>query len=236
MSSPRNDLLRALARSLAPIRDFSAAIPDAEAAARLFLDVIHHGRCPTCGSPDVHLTTERELTCAACRRRGSLTSTTPLCGTRLPLRLWLAAVWHVFVDTETLSARAFSRRYQLRVQTAWQLLHQVRDAIPYARPREGGMTAQLLGRQSAANTAFVTLAHDDEGLTAVLAEEAAPSPTTPAPFLALWLGRLRAWICDVFRGVSRRHLPRYLAELVARYRRVSSPDALIAAAAWRAVR
>ena len=84
------------------------------------------------------------------------------------------------------------------------------------------MSVQLLGRQSVANVAFVTLAHDGDGLTAALADEAPPSTDAPAPVLALWLGRLRAWICDVFRGVSRRHLPRYLAELVARFRRATS--------------
>ena len=230
MSSPRNDLLRALAGSLAAFRDFTAAIPDDLAAARLFLETIHGSRCPACGA-SVCLASERELSCGSCRRRRSLTSTTPLRGTRLPLRLWLAAVWHVFVDTETISARAFGRRYQLRAQTAWQLLHHVRDAIPYPRPRTAGMTVQLLGRQSPANAAFVTLAHDDDGLTAVPADESTPSRDAPAPCLALWLGRVRAWICDVFRGVSRRHLPRYLAEIVARHRRVSGQRAALASPA-----
>ena len=221
MPTPNNDLLRALAQALSPTRDFSAAIPNDDAAARLFLHAIHQGRCPTCHALDVPLASPREVDCQACGRR-SLTRTTSLRGTRLPLRIWLAAVWHVFVDTETLPARAFGRRYQLRAQTAWRLLHDVRDAIPYPRPREAGMTVQLLGRQSPTNTAFVTLAHDDTGLCAVLAEESPPSTSPCPPVLALWLGRLRAWICDVFRGVSRRYLPRYLAELVARFRRVSA--------------
>ena len=224
MPSPRNDLLRALAQALAPIQDFPAAIPDDEAAARAFLHAIHHDRCPACQAPGVRVATAREVDCAACRRR-SLTCDTPLHGTRLPLRIWLAAVWHVFLDTETLSARAFGRRYQLRAQTAWRLLHEVRDAIPYPRPRDAGMTVQLLGRQSANNVAFVALSEGADGLCAVVAEESTPSTSSPPPVLALWLGQLRAWMCQVFRGVTRRYLPRYLAELVARFRRVAARTA-----------
>ena len=221
MPTPRNDLLRALGQALAPIRDFSSTLPDDDAAARFFLRAIHRDRCPACHATGVHLASARELHCQACGHR-SLTSSTALRGTRLPLRIWLAAAWHIFVDTETLSARAFGRRYQLRAQTAWRLLHEVRGAIPYLRPRDAGTTVQLLGRQSPTNTAFVTLTHDDDlGLCAVVAEESTPSQSASPPVLALWLGRLRAWICDVFRGVSRRYLPRYLAELVARFRRVA---------------
>lgn len=226
---PRHDLLRALARHLTPLRDFSAAVPDDATAAAAFLCAIHRDRCPACESPSIKLAGPREIRCASCRRRRSLTATTPLRGTRISLRHWLAAVWHVLVDTEAISARAFARRHGLRAQTAWQLLHDVRAAIPYVRPRTPGATAQILGRQSPANTAFVNLACDGGELTAVMANDGVPQLEPIEPAVSLWLGRLRAWLCDVYRGVSRRYLSLYLAELTSRYGRLS------ASRGWRAV-
>jgi hypothetical protein len=48
------------------------------------------------------------------------------------------------------------------------------------------------------------------------------------------LGRVRAWLVDVFRGVSARYLDNYLAELCARWRRAADLCARLGDARHRA--
>lgn len=220
---PRDDYIRALAKPLAAISDFSAAFPSEREAAAFFYAHIHGEACPACGTDAPFDLAEGRVECPCCTRPASLRSTTPWRGGRLPFRMWLAAVWHVHVADQTITARSFSRRYGLRLATAWDLLHAARDALPFFAPQAQGATGRVLGNCSPGNTAFVTIADDGTGLTAVLAEDGSYPPTPVAPQAAWWLGLLRAWLVEVFRGVTRKHLERYLAEFAARAARRPRP-------------
>jgi hypothetical protein len=145
---------------------------------------------------------------------------TPLRRRRISVRHLVAAVFAVFVDTSATSARAFSRDMGLRLATSWALLHEVRDAVPRVSPQEPGIYADLLGATSPSNRAGVLLAGDRGNVVAIEAEHSAP-PGRPRRELSLILGHLRAWLLAVFRGVSAKHLWRYLAEFAARYGRVA---------------
>lgn len=219
MDEPRNQLFRDLAHSLNDVEDFTLAFPTDEAAAKHFFDVAHNNRCPLCASEETRLVGPRHIACDSCRRVRSLTASTPLRNTKLSLRLCLAAVWHVLVDTDNCTARGFGRRYDLRPMTAWYLFHKVRAAAPYPAPGEGGVTGQVLGRHSPRNTAFVTIATEGDHLTATLAGECEEGKRPAQPHISLWLGRLRAWIGGIFRGVKREYLPSYLGEFIHRYGR-----------------
>jgi hypothetical protein len=128
-------------------------------------------------------------------------------------------VWHIHVDTEPISAAAFARRFGVGERAALRWFHEARAALVFAAVTTTTAVAQVLGRASRANAEWVALAVDDHGLTLSRAADAPPALDAPSPAAALWLGRLRAWIADVFRGVTRRWLDRYLAEFAHRYRR-----------------
>jgi hypothetical protein len=128
-------------------------------------------------------------------------------------------VFAIFIDTSTTSARGFSRRQVLRLDTAWRLLHDVRNALPRATAQEASLRGVVLGACAPTNKATALFSSDGNRIVAVDADEGGP-PGTPRPELALWLGRLRAWLTDIFRGVSAKHLWRYLAEFAARHGRV----------------
>jgi hypothetical protein len=208
-SEARHDLVRAIARRLAPAR----TAPTSAEAARVFFAAAHDARCPRCGAAGAVVIHERTTFCRTCRRRTSLTASTPFARTKLPLHVHVAAIWHIHVDTETTSAAAFGRRYRIRSTTALTLLHAARRALIHRAITTRAVCAQILGRTSARNTAHVAVAVDDDGaLCAAHAHDAPRVPGAPSLQAARELGRLHAWITTVFRGVTRRYLDRYLAE------------------------
>jgi len=133
------------------------------------------------------------------------------------LRHWLAAIWHLNVDSRSIAARAFARRYGRRANTSWEMLSQVRDALVRLESQHCGIATQILGREALENEAWVCVASDGGVLTVLDADEAFWPATKPCPQDALWSGHLRAWLVSNFRGVSSRYLYRYLAEFAARH-------------------
>jgi hypothetical protein len=213
----RDDATRALARAVAHLRT-PARLFDAETARRIFFRAVHRRSCPRCGARARRVA--RDIHCPACRARTSLTATTPFARSHLSLAIRLAAIWHIHVDSETLSARAFSRRYAIRYESALRLLHEARAALPAASPTRAAARVQLLGRNGG-SVVDVALAVEGAGLRACRAEDA-PPVGGPARVDAVWLGRLRAWVADHFRGVTSAYLENYLAEFCARFGRVAA--------------
>jgi hypothetical protein len=215
-----NDLLRALARRLESQLPLSSKVRDDDEAVCVFVEVAHGGSCPGCGGPDWSPSPPRHILCPRCglvsAYRGSA-----LGRRRLRIHDLLAAVFAIFVDSSTTSARGFSRQHELRLETAWRLLHDVRNALPRATAQEASLRGVVLGACAPTNKAAALFSSDSDGrrIVAVDADEGGP-PGTPRPELAFWLGRLRAWLTDIFRGVSAKHLWRYLAEFAARHGRV----------------
>lgn len=211
-------VIRGLARCLDSYPVLSAAVDEVDDAIRLFVDVAHGGLCPICGARRWRPIETHHIECARCGRV-SVFHGTGFRRRRLNVLHLLTAVFAIFVDTSATSSRGFSRRTGLRLETSWKLLHDVRDALPRASPQEPAIVAQVLGRASAQNAAEALLAGDDGRLVAVEGFHGAP-PGRGRAELPLWLGRLRAWLTEVFRGVSAKHLWRYLAEFAARHGRV----------------
>lgn len=78
----------------------------------------------------------------------------------------------------------------------------------------------MLGTCAPSNRAGALLSTDGPRLIAVDATEGGP-PGAGRADLALWFGRLKCWLAEVFRGVTRPYLDLYLAEFAARHGRVA---------------
>lgn len=219
MTPASKDLIRAIALRLPRTRP-----PTSDEARAAFLAVAHDGICPACRAPDPRVHGRQRVFCPTCCTTTSLTARTPWHGVHVDVALRVLAIWHVHVDPETMTADGFARRHRLASSTAWRLFRDARSALVHACVQTSSARTQVLGRTSARNTAHVAIGLDEGELTASLAEDAPPVPDRPAPLAAWWLGRLRAWIVDVFRGVTRRYLELYLAEFAARWRRVARVD------------
>jgi hypothetical protein len=219
-----HQLIRGLAHRLAPCPTLSTAVVDDADAVRLFVEVAHGGLCPGCHHDQWTPLSTHKLECLRCGSV-SMFKGTEFHRRRLRAKHLLAAIFAIFVDTSATSSRAFSRRNGLRLATSWQLLHDVRDALPRVTPTEPGLVAPVLGGVSEANVAHALLATDDDDRLVALDCPAGAPPGRIRRELPLWLGRLRGWLTEVFRGVSAKHLWRYLAEFAARHGRVARKGA-----------
>jgi len=212
---PEEDLIRALARALQHARHPPLSTRSPLAAARVYLRVAHGGRCPRCRG-QARAVDGRSGRCT----RGhafSLTRGTPLQRTKISLPHWLAAVWHLHVDREAISAKTFSVRHTLRHVTAWSLLHRVRRAFIAATPRERGAAAPVAHR---INARVVSASRDQGALVLVdVVLVGRPGGRSHARESSLFLGRLRATLTHVYCGVRDRYLALYLAEFAARFGR-----------------
>jgi len=224
------DFLRALAQRLISPRAFAAIVVDAAAAVRLVVDVAHDGGCPDCGSADWFVVGDRHVRCRGCARTSPAFRKTPLSRLRItPLRL-LAALHATHVDTRTPNAHAFAREHGSTPFRAWQLLHRTRRALFPLVPPNDALVDVVLGSCAKDNACVVAVSDDDVVTDRVVAahidDDEWPQPwqpprtKKPARHLPLWLGRLRRWLSEHFRGVSRKHAWLYLAEFTDRHGRV----------------
>jgi transposase-like protein len=86
-------------------------------------------RGPACDSATIWAMREQgavRYRCKACRARFSLRTGTLLEGSRLPLTKWVLAIGLFRVG---LSARALARELAVSRQSAWELMHRLRDAL-----------------------------------------------------------------------------------------------------------
>ena len=136
--------------------------------------------CARCGGRRCWLISTRpeRRRCASCRFEVSLRSGTLLADSRVPLGVWLRAVWLVSSQKRGVSALDLQRLLGLgSYETAWTMLHKLRRAM---RPTSGllyglveidetyigGPSAQAQGRRQA-NKAIVAIAvekHEPKGL------------------------------------------------------------------------
>ena len=103
------DLIRALA-----IRLRTQPVSDEPAALRLVHELHHHCRCGAITT--LH---GRHVRCANGHRQ--TLAAEAFKHTKLPVTLWLKAIWHLHVDEASIAARVFGRRYGIDKMTAWRL-------------------------------------------------------------------------------------------------------------------
>ena len=100
-------------------------------------------RCPRCAHRESSWLAPRQLDqCRACRYQASLTAGTVLHRTRVPLRVWLLAIFFLSQHKQGISALQLQRDAGIgSYKTAWSLLHKLRAAL---RPRPGQLLRGLV--------------------------------------------------------------------------------------------
>jgi transposase-like protein len=106
--------------------------PD-EAACRKYLERMRWPegpRCPRCSAAQVWRMTPPFYRCGNCGHDFTVTAATLSANTKLPLRLWLEAMWHVVNQKNGVSALGVQRVLGLgSYPTAWRWLHKLRRAM-----------------------------------------------------------------------------------------------------------
>lgn len=88
-------------------------------------------RCPRCeGDRATRLTTRPLWECRNCGHQTSVTAGTALHRTKLPLTIWLYALWRLSTNRTSISALQLQRETGVgSYETAWSLLHKVRRVL-----------------------------------------------------------------------------------------------------------
>ncbi len=87
--------------------------------------------CPSCGSQNACRLSSRPVwQCRDCRRQTSVTAGTAMHRSKVPLRIWVYALWLMSVRKVTISALQFQRETGIgSYKTCWNLLHKVRATL-----------------------------------------------------------------------------------------------------------
>ena len=120
-----------------------------EAEAYLYLERMRWADgvvCPHCGgtgrcfylNPDngvsrktrTGTTSQRRVwKCGDCRKQFSVLTGTIFHGTKISIRTWLMVIFEFVASKNSVSAWEISRKYEITNETAWHMLHRVREAM-----------------------------------------------------------------------------------------------------------
>ena len=86
--------------------------------------------CPVCGGRQHSEVQSRLLfQCAACRRQTSLIAGTIFAATKLPLRIWFRALYHLTQSKQGISSIELGRRLGVTQTTAWKIKHKLKQVM-----------------------------------------------------------------------------------------------------------
>jgi hypothetical protein len=97
--------------------------------------------CPACGGRKFAVVTTRDLfQCCARRRQTSPIAGTIYASTKLPLRIWFRAMYHLTQSKNAMSSIELGRRLGVKQATAWSLKHKLQQVMLErdAKKRLGG--------------------------------------------------------------------------------------------------
>lgn len=98
--------------------------------------------CPACGGREHSRVKTRGLfQCTACRRQTSPIAGTIFASTKLPLRTWFRAMYHVTQTKQGISSIELGRRLGVTQTTAWKVKHKLKQVM-----LERDASKQLTGR------------------------------------------------------------------------------------------
>ncbi len=69
--------------------------------------------------------------CGHCRKQYSVLTDTIFHGTKISIRTWLLVLFEVASSKNSVSAWEISRKYEVTNETAWHMLHRIREAMKY---------------------------------------------------------------------------------------------------------
>ena len=258
--------------------------------------------CPACGGAShSEISTRGLFQCSACRRQTSPTAGTLFAATKVPLRTWFRAMYHLTQTKQGISSIELARRLGVTQTTAWTIKHKLAqvmlergaerrlhgrvelDDAYLGGERSGGKR----GRGAPGKTPFVAAVETTEegkpvrlklrrvsgfcgraisgfaersldpgcevvsdGLAcfAAVAEagcrheviktgSGAAAARVPAfKWVNTALGNIKAAITGTYRSISRKHVPRYLAEFEYRFNRRYDLAAMMPRLGWAALR
>ena len=86
--------------------------------------------CPRCGGRHHCVLKTRALyQCTACRRQTSLIAGTIFAATKLPLRTWFRALYHLTQSKQGISSLELGRRLGVTQTTAWTIKHKLKQVM-----------------------------------------------------------------------------------------------------------
>src|SRR5215212_634759 len=86
--------------------------------------------CPVCGGREYSLLKTRALyQCTACRRQTSLTAGTIFAASKLALRTWFRAIYHLTQSKGGISSLELGRRLGVTQTTAWKVKHKLMQVM-----------------------------------------------------------------------------------------------------------
>src|SRR6195952_2457501 len=98
--------------------------------------------CPECGGRQHSMVKTRDLfQCTACRRQTSPIAGTIFASTKLPLRTWFRAIYHLTQSKQGMSSIELGRRLGVTQTTAWTVKHKLKQVM-----MERDATKPLTGR------------------------------------------------------------------------------------------
>ena len=84
--------------------------------------------CPACGGTRHSVVKSRDLfQCTACRRQTSLIAGTIFASSKVPLRLWFRAIYHLTQSKQGISSIELGRRLGVTQTTAWKIKHKLKQ-------------------------------------------------------------------------------------------------------------
>ncbi len=90
----------------------------------------HGFECPVCGGRQCSEVKSRLLfQCTACRRQTSLSAGTIVASTKLPLRTWFRALYHLTQSKQGISSIELGRRLGVTQTTAWKIKHKLQQVM-----------------------------------------------------------------------------------------------------------
>ncbi|MEO6502162.1 MAG: IS1595 family transposase [Jatrophihabitantaceae bacterium] len=79
--------------------------------------------------------TERRVwKCGHCRKKYSVLTDTIFHGTKISIRTWLRVIFEFSASKNSISAWEVSRKYEVTNETAWHMLHRIREATKFGPP------------------------------------------------------------------------------------------------------
>jgi transposase-like protein len=88
--------------------------------------------CPDCGGKDHCVVTcgaRKLFQCNACRKQTSVQAGTILAASKLPLRLWFAAMYHLTQTKQGISSLELARRLGITQNAAWKMKHKLAQVM-----------------------------------------------------------------------------------------------------------
>jgi len=106
--------------------------PTEDAAREWFESIVwpNGRRCPKCGSLHTREASHGKMPywCDACRSCFSARTDTTMQSSRIPLRKWAIAIYLCLTGLKSVSSMKLSRDLGVKQQTAWFMLHRIREA------------------------------------------------------------------------------------------------------------